>query len=131
MDPSAIPLDTGSSNGAAGGVLIVFFLIYVIFGIAYLWAGVRIIQKAGFSGWWILTLFVPILNVIMFFIFAFTPWPSTQRGMGGGSYYPSVTSAPSYGQVTPPTYGQVPPAPTYGQIPPQGNPPAVPPGAYQ
>jgi hypothetical protein len=39
-------------------------------------ATIRIIQRAGYSGWWILVTFVPILNVLAFWYFAFGPWPS-------------------------------------------------------
>ena len=43
----------------------------MIFLIAY----VRIIQKAGYSGWWVLVGLVPILNLVMFLVFAFSRWP--------------------------------------------------------
>jgi uncharacterized membrane protein len=36
---------------------------------------VRIVQKAGYTGWWVLVLIIPILNLIMFLIFAFSDWP--------------------------------------------------------
>ena len=38
-------------------------------------AQIKIISKAGYSGWWILVSFVPLLNIIMFFVFAFSEWP--------------------------------------------------------
>ncbi|WP_323118131.1 DUF805 domain-containing protein [Burkholderia alba] len=41
---------------------------------------VRIIRHAGFSGWWILTAFVPVLNFIMLWVFAFVKWPAVDRG---------------------------------------------------
>ena len=51
--------------------LVVYLAIAVLFLIAY----IRIIQKAGYSGWWILVGIVPILNVVMFLVFAFSRWP--------------------------------------------------------
>lgn len=45
--------------------------IWVIFLIAY----VKIISRAGYSGWWVLVMFVPIVNVVMLLIFAFKEWP--------------------------------------------------------
>ena len=39
----------------------------------------KIIQKAGFSGWWFLISLVPILNLVMLWIFAFADWPNVRR----------------------------------------------------
>ena len=43
----------------------------MIFLIAY----VKIISRAGYSGWWVLMMFVPIVNIVMLLIFAFKEWP--------------------------------------------------------
>ncbi|MFE6968516.1 hypothetical protein [Isoptericola sp. NPDC057653] len=51
--------------------LVVYLAIAVLFLVAY----IRIIQKAGYSGWWVLVGIVPILNVVMFLVFAFARWP--------------------------------------------------------
>ncbi|KWH51269.1 hypothetical protein [Burkholderia cepacia] len=37
---------------------------------------VRIVRRTGHSGWWILTMFVPILNFVMLWVFAFVCWPT-------------------------------------------------------
>ncbi|AXK63134.1 DUF805 domain-containing protein [Burkholderia anthina] len=37
---------------------------------------VRIVRRTGHSGWWVLTMFVPILNFIMLWVFAFARWPN-------------------------------------------------------
>jgi uncharacterized membrane protein YhaH (DUF805 family) len=37
---------------------------------------VKILRKAGYSGWWCLIAFVPIVNIIMFYVFAFADWPA-------------------------------------------------------
>lgn len=52
-----------------GGIAAV--AMWVIFLIAY----VKIISRAGYSGWWVLVMFVPILNIVMLLIFAFKEWP--------------------------------------------------------
>lgn len=36
---------------------------------------VKIIRKAGYSGWWVLLWFVPIVNLIALWVFAFSKWP--------------------------------------------------------
>jgi uncharacterized membrane protein len=55
-----------------GGVALA---VYLAFLVVCLVASIRIIQKAGYSGWWILIALVPILNVVMFLVFAFARWP--------------------------------------------------------
>jgi hypothetical protein len=42
-------------------------------------AGVKVISKAGYSGWWILISLVPVVNFVMFLVFAFSKWPIEVR----------------------------------------------------
>jgi len=56
-------------TGAVG--IAIAIVVWLLFVIAY----IRIIQKAGYSGWWILIGLVPIVNVIMFLVFAYSRWP--------------------------------------------------------
>jgi hypothetical protein len=53
--------------------------IAIAVGVASIWAMVRIVQKAGYSGWNILWYFVPIVGIVMFFVFAFSEWPINRR----------------------------------------------------
>jgi hypothetical protein len=55
------------------------WVIVLGFLVVYLVPLVMIIRKAGYNGWWILLLFVPLVNIIMLWVFAFADWPS-QRG---------------------------------------------------
>lgn len=51
-------------------LILIFFIIIIpilIFG--------PIAKKAGYSRWWVLTMFVPIVNLIMIWVFAFAKWP--------------------------------------------------------
>lgn len=41
-----------------------------------IWLLVRILHKAGYSGWWTLLLFLPAVNIIMVWAFAFAKWPN-------------------------------------------------------
>ena len=77
-DPTPAPTFDGSSYGLDGshwllsGVgLAVLAAFYLVMLLAY----VRIIQKAGYSGWWVLVGLVPVLNLVMFLVFAFSRWP--------------------------------------------------------
>lgn len=38
----------------------------------------KILHRAGRSRWWTILAFVPLLNLISLWIFAFTPWPAVQ-----------------------------------------------------
>ena len=36
----------------------------------------RAVAKAGFSSWWAVLALVPIVNVIMLWVFAYAKWPA-------------------------------------------------------
>jgi uncharacterized membrane protein YhaH (DUF805 family) len=40
---------------------------------------VRIFQKAGRTGWWAVLMLIPIVNIIVLWIFAFSQWPALDR----------------------------------------------------
>jgi uncharacterized protein DUF805 len=111
-------MEIGSSSNATAAVSILIVL-YVVILIVFIWAYVRIIRRAGYSGWWILIGLVPLVNVVMFLIFAFKEWP-IQRELamlrmqlaGRGGYSQPGYSQPGY---PPPGYGY-PPA-GYGDPP--------------
>ena len=44
---------------------------FVIIGIP----GMQILKRTGFSRAWVLLLFVPIVNIVFLWIFAFKRWP--------------------------------------------------------
>jgi hypothetical protein len=48
----------------------------IIFLIMYFIPLTQIVRKAGYSGWWVLVLFVPLLNMVMLWVFAFASWPN-------------------------------------------------------
>ena len=52
-------------------VLVVLFV--------FLFPVVKILHKAGYSGWWVLLWFVPIGNIVALWIFAFADWPALRR----------------------------------------------------
>ncbi|MDA8066267.1 MAG: hypothetical protein M0031_12345 [Thermaerobacter sp.] len=71
---NAVPGLNGATGVLAiGGVVVVMLVLTVLNIIAW----VRILNKAGYSGWWVLVGFVPVINLIMFFVFvfAFVDWP--------------------------------------------------------
>lgn len=71
-------------------VLLVFYLGLVVLFLVGWW---KIVSKAGYSGAWALIGLVPLANVVMFFVFAFSDWPVHQQLRQG----PGV---PNYGGTT-------------------------------
>jgi len=70
-----------------GLILLIYLAVLAITVIA----GVKILTNAGYSGVWILIIFVPIVGFIMALVFAFSDWPVLQelrqlRASAGGSY---------------------------------------------
>jgi hypothetical protein len=56
----------------------------ILFAVLILWAFVvvfgRIVNRACYSRWWLLTMLVPVLNLVMLWIFAFADWPVSTPG---------------------------------------------------
>jgi hypothetical protein len=59
-------------------ILLIGFLIVVV-------PYVKIIQKAGYSGWWVIVGFIPLVNLIMLWVFALARWPVEERAAGIGA----------------------------------------------
>jgi uncharacterized membrane protein YhaH (DUF805 family) len=55
------------------GIAVIVFLVLYLFPVA------RIIRKAGYSGWWCLLALVPLVNLIMVWVFAFASWPNLRE----------------------------------------------------
>ena len=58
-----------------GSLAVLHWLIVLIAVGIYVVPCWRIVQRAGFSGGWSLLLFVPLVNVIALWVFAFMEWP--------------------------------------------------------
>jgi hypothetical protein len=99
-----------STGGIAGGTLAVLVLIYLAILVLFIIAYVKILTKAGYSGWWVLIGLVPLVGVVMFLVFAFSQWPVRRElemlraqqgfrgGYGPGSGYPGGPGAWGGGQ---------------------------------
>lgn len=59
----------------AGLINIVFLLFFLPILVLLWWSIVRIIRRAGYSGWWALVMLVPVVNIVFIWIFAFSKWP--------------------------------------------------------
>jgi hypothetical protein len=49
------------------------FLFGLIFVVIPFW---QILSKAGYNGAWSLLAFIPVVNLVMLYVFAFSRWPS-------------------------------------------------------
>ena len=58
-----------------GGISI-WSLVFIALILIPLLVFIPVVRKAGFSGWWALLAYVPLLNLIMFWVFAFVEWPT-------------------------------------------------------
>jgi O-antigen/teichoic acid export membrane protein len=63
--------------------LSIWHLIIVLVVALIIWAFVaifgRVLNRAGYSRWWVLMMFVPLLNLIMLWVFAYADWPVSRR----------------------------------------------------
>ena len=122
-------------SGLSTTAVVIGSIVAIAFWIIFLIAYIKIISRAGYSGWWVLIMFVPIVNIIMLLVFAYKEWPIQRelrelrgwanqiQGRGGQSGYgqpgnQSNSGQPGYGQSTPQQqgYGQSGPGQSgYGQ----------------
>jgi Kef-type K+ transport system membrane component KefB len=62
--------------------LSIWHLTALVILVLIVWAFVavfgRIVNRAGYSRWWLLTMVVPVLNLITLWVFAFASWPVTR-----------------------------------------------------
>lgn len=68
--PGGYGMDGGFVFGLLG---MVFWLVVLVF---LLWVYGRIIGRAGYSPWWALIVLVPVVDVVMLWVFAFNHWPA-------------------------------------------------------
>ncbi len=50
-------------------------LLSAFIGLFFIWPWWRIFSRAGFPGWYALSLLVPLLNLFTLFYLAFAEWP--------------------------------------------------------
>lgn len=55
---------------------IIWDVVYIIISILPYLFFTRIVRKAGFSAWWILPSLIPIVGLVLLWVFAFSKWPS-------------------------------------------------------
>jgi uncharacterized membrane protein YhaH (DUF805 family) len=66
----------GKLEGNLGSMSVWHWLIVLFWLVVVLVPGWRIATKAGFHGAWALLLLVPIVNLLIVWMFAFVRWPT-------------------------------------------------------
>ncbi|MGO9772225.1 MAG: hypothetical protein ACLPSW_22280 [Roseiarcus sp.] len=59
-----------------GGFSIFHWIVFIVVAAVYFIPVVKILNRAGYSGWWSLLGFFPIVNVIALWVFAYAQWPA-------------------------------------------------------
>ncbi len=50
-------------------------VIEVAIAALYIYLAWRIVSRAGYKGVWSLVLLIPVVNILMIYVFAFSNWP--------------------------------------------------------
>ena len=89
-----------ADNGLDAGLVIAIAAAYVALVLLILIGWVKILTKAGYSGWWVLIGFVPLVNFIMLLVFAFSDWPVLRemRGLRSAAHS-GFSSGPTEGPL--------------------------------
>ena len=72
------PICTDTSAGFVAGLGILLF-VYIAIAVLGIIAAVKVLTKAGYSGWWVLICLVPFVGSVFVLIFAFSTWPITRE----------------------------------------------------
>jgi hypothetical protein len=101
MDPNSLGIDPHLAY------LIPFFGFFAFVGIfIYIIPFWMIFKKAGFSPWMALLLFIPLANIIILYVLAFSQWKVVPAPQLTGSYppnaYPPAYPPAAYPPAAPP-----------------------------
>ena len=62
--------------GVYAGMVLFILLVIVT------WLAARIASRAGYPGWWALSQLIPVVNVVLMWLFAFAKWPVEEKAAG-------------------------------------------------
>lgn len=58
---------------------ILFYLLLPLSIILILWLGAEILHKAGIEKKWVFCLLIPVVNILMIWVFAFSNWTNVNK----------------------------------------------------
>ena len=76
---------------AIGVYQLMLLIVPITLGVT-IWAAYKVVQRAGYSGAWAFTLLIPVVNLVMLYVFAFSDWPALRRSRGGPPGWGTGTS---------------------------------------
>ena len=79
----------------------IYMILVLLLSGAIIWMSALVLRKAGLSDLWAVTMVVPLMNTVAFWVFAFVRWPSVDG--------PSLPSPPDDGPPLPPPAPRLPP----------------------
>ena len=85
-----------------------FFVVGILIYIIPFW---MIFKKAGFSPWFALLLFIPLANIIILYVLAFSQWKVVPVAQALGGYPPTFNPPAAYPATTSPAYPPAAPPP--------------------
>ncbi len=62
-----------------GSMSFVHWIVLIALLFIVVFPTIKILNKAGYSGWWCVLMFVPLVNWIMLWVFAYADWPALRR----------------------------------------------------
>lgn len=107
-----------------GPVFLVFIAVAWAIVIVPMW---QIFKKAGFTPALSLLMIIPLVNLIMLYVLAFSRWKVVPAPEYGGGYPPAGYVPPQTGYTAPGAYAPQQSVPAYPPAYPPNNAPAVPP----
>lgn len=90
------------TSGGTGSTVDLQTVVWAVVGIAMLVGYVFILRKAGYSGWLVLLGLIPLVNLVLFFVFAFSEWPVEKELRATKRAYHLYTQNQRRAEVAPP-----------------------------
>jgi uncharacterized membrane protein YhaH (DUF805 family) len=98
---------------ASFGILAIIEIAVAVLGIV---AAVKVVSKAGYSGWWVLIALVPIVGSVFILVFAFSTWPVTLEVQGLRAQLAARNYGVPGGQGFEPSFRESVPATAHGSV---------------
>lgn len=62
-----------------GGMFVALLPSIIIIGLGIAWPAAIILRRVGFSRWWAVLAFIPLVNIVGLWVLAVISWPNLSR----------------------------------------------------
>ncbi|MGH9586385.1 MAG: hypothetical protein ACRD3F_05500 [Acidobacteriaceae bacterium] len=90
-------MDQHQLNALSGIVLLLMPIVFLVFMAILVLPYWFIWKKAGFSPWLSLLMFIPLVNLVMLYVLAFSQWRVVPAPQPLLAYYPPQPTLPTQG----------------------------------